>query len=615
MNANDTASLSHRRCPHRSIHWFCVTGQSSTDSFKETNRFEYNVNVDKRTAWELYYPPFQAAVEEGVCAFMCAYNRVNGTHSCTSDGILLNDLKEAMGFRGFVQSDWGATYGYGRAIEHGLDQDMPGNDNLFTDELLKTLRPSAVNEAARRILAAMYRMRLDEKPWCTPPNCISERLSDQHTPSHRLLAQSVASKAVVLLKNDGILPLQKEHVSRVAVLGPAADARCSVTETDMGKCMNYFGGGSGSVIPGSAVTPLQGITERARTEGISIVPCSDFKSVTASVNAAVMADVVVVVGAISATEFVDRDVFHKELMMADDVDSIISTVSAYKPTIVLMQTPGAVIMPWLDKVKAVANLFLAGEATGVAWASLLFGDVSPEGKLTVQFPKSLKDTIRNTYDRHFEYREGLFTSYRNPFMEYAFPFGHGLSFTNFNYDTPQIVKATCAVEVCASLTITNVGSRPGAEVAQAYLEFETAANTPKRILRGFYKTRVLKPGESQPAFFNFTARDLSVYSVETARWEVQSLAKAHIGASSADIRHVLPLYEPPSLPVEVEESGSESSEEPLVHPQEEAASAPEASQPGLLPRVNFRSLVTNASATADEAAPAKARGTTHTSEL
>jgi len=530
---------------------------------QETNRFEYNVNVDARTAWELYYPPFEAAVEEGVCAFMCAYNRVNGTHSCTSDAILLRDLKGQMGFRGFVQSDWGATYQYRYAVEHGLDQDMPGNDHLFTDEALAGLRPGAVDGAARRVLAAIYRMRLDEGRWCTPPDCIRERLSDQRTSAHRLLAAKAVTKSVVLLKNDGILPLARKRALKLAVLGSAAEARCSATETDMGMCMHYFGGGSGSVMPGSSVTPLQAIAERAQREGMMLVPCANMTSVTAAVNAAIVADVVVVVGATSATEFVDRDVFDPNLAMWGGVDAIISAVATYKPTVVLMQTPGAVMMPWLDKAKAVANLFLAGEETGTGWASLLFGDASPEGKLPIQFPKALQDTIRNRYEKHFEYSEGLFTSYRDPHAEFAFPFGHGLSYTTFEFGTPQMLKAGCSARICVSLKVTNTGDRRGAEVAQAYLEFESAAETPRRILRGFHKTQALEPGMSEEALFNFTMRDLSVYSAVTGGWVLQERAKAHFGASSADIRHVLPLYETHLHPAPAPAAPEPAAAEPL----------------------------------------------------
>jgi len=127
---------------------------------QETNRHTHSSNVDERTAWELYYPPFEAVVDEGVCAFMCSYNKVNQTHACMNPALLKRDLKQRMGFRGFVQADWGATYRYRFAAERGLDQNMPGNDDLWTDEILSKLNPGVVEESAKRIVAAIYRMRL-----------------------------------------------------------------------------------------------------------------------------------------------------------------------------------------------------------------------------------------------------------------------------------------------------------------------------------------------------------------------------------------------------------------------------------------------------------------------
>jgi len=348
----------------------------------------------------------------------------------------------------------------------------------------------------------------------------------------------------------------------------------------MMNCMAYCGGGSGTVIPGEAVTPLEGIRRRAQMEGITIVPPANLFSVEAAVNAAVQADVVVVVGATSATEFVDRDVFHPGLALAGDVDTMIKTLVGYKkPVIVLMQTPGPVMMPWVDEVQAVANLFLGGEETGTAWGSLLFGDYSPEGRLPLQFPKTLQDTIKHEQSRHFEYTEGMFTSYRNPDLNVAFPFGHGLSYTTFEYGVPSIVKEPCSAKICVSMEVKNTGGRAGREVAQAYMEFEKAdAETPRKIMRGFRKTKVLQPGESEVALFSFTARDLSTFSVEHQDWMVQELAKVHFGASSVDIRHVLPLYEPPPAPKQPPPVASAQKAAPPPAKEEAAAAPAEASE-------------------------------------
>jgi len=505
---------------------------------QETRRFTNNVTVDERTAWELYYPPFEAAVEAGVGAFMCAYNRVNGTHACTNKALLKRDLKERMGFRGYVQCDWGAAYKYSKSIEDGLDQNMPGDDSLFTDENLRALAPGAVDEAARRVLASIYHSRLDEEPGCAPPGCKAERSSYQRTASHRALAAKAAAEAVVLLKNNGVLPLRREKMHRIAVVGAAANAEPG----SFAILPNYYaGGGSGNVGMGSWVSPLDGIMRKATKEGMLVV-ASPNSSIAAALEAADIAQVVIAVVGTSATEFVDRPHLH----VHDEGDALIAAVAKRRPTIVLMQTPGAVVMPWLEEVSAVANIFLAGEATGSAWADVLFGDISPAGKLPIMFPATESDTIAPT-PRNVNYSEGLFTSYRNPRLKAAFPFGHGLSYTEFEYGEPRAIRGPgpdCPApsRCCVTLTVRNIGERRGAEVAQAYVEFPSAGpDTPRRMLRGFHKTKVLEPKASEEVTFNFTMRDLSIYSVYTAGWVLQDPARVHVGASSADIRRELPL--------------------------------------------------------------------------
>lgn len=505
---------------------------------QETRRFTNNVTVDERTAWELYYPPFEAAVEAGIGAVMCSYNRVNGTHACTNDELLKRDLKERMGFRGYVQCDWGAAYKYTRSVEHGLDQNMPGDDNLFSDEVLGALTHGAVDEAARRVLAAIYHAQLDEEPGCAPPDCKAERASYQRTAEHRALAARAASEAVVLLKNDGILPLRRERVQRIAVVGAAAHAEPG----NIAILPNYYaGGGSGNVPMGSWVSPLDGILRRASKEGMLVV-ASPNSSIPEALHAASMAQVVIAVVGTSASEFMDRP----HLSLHDDGDALIAAVARRRPTIVLMQTPGAVVMPWLDQAAAVANLFLAGEATGLAWANLLFGDISPAGKLPIMFPASEEDTIK-PLPKQVNYSEGLFTSYRNPSLRAAFPFGHGLSYTRFEYGVPQAFRGLSSgcpapAHSCLRLAVRNVGERAGAEVVQAYLEFPLAGpDTPQRMLRGFQKTSVLEPGALEEVRFSFTKRDLSIYSVEATGWVLQELAQVHVGASSADLRHELRL--------------------------------------------------------------------------
>lgn len=250
------------------------------------------------------------------------------------------------------------------------------------------------------------------------------------------------------------------------------------------------------------------------------------------------ADVVIVVGASTATESADRH----NLFLDDGAGKLIGEMSRKKPTIALLEVPGAVLTTWRDKTAAIACLFHGGERTGHAWASVLFGDIVPSGKLPIAFPASLDRAIRPERGA-VRYGEGLFTSYRSQRLHAAFPFGHGLSYTKFEYAQPRLIGSKCRTEACVKVWIKNVGGKRGSEVAQAYLGFEGVPGYPKLVLKGFEKTAELVPGASEEVIFHFTKRDLSTYNEHHHKWErhPDSKIKVHIGASSADIRHILPL--------------------------------------------------------------------------
>jgi len=499
---------------------------------QETNRKFADSMVDTRTAWELYYPPFEAAVAAGAGAFMCAYNKVNGTYACENDQILRRDLKGAMGFRGFVVSDWMATHST-IAMERGLDMEMPRGYWFTNDRLAENASSVAVLEAAIRVLTAMYHLRLDEEPGCEPP-CHAERTSNQRTPDHLDLAREVATQSIALLKNDGVLPLGLRRVKTLAVLGWAAD------EPDVENPWRgspYAGGGSAHVVAPNVVTPLLGIRERAQAAGIKVIHYTG-REHSKALTTAEAADVVVVVAAALTAEGWDRRSLSLNAMM----DRLISSVAYIRPTVVLLQSSGAVLTPWRDEVSAIANLFNGGEQSGSAWAAVLFGDVSPVGKLSVTFPATETDTIEPTTGFRSEYIEGLFTSYRSNTLQAAFPFGHGLSYTAFEYAKPRVIVGRgCSGVVCISCIIRNVGGHPGAEVAQAYLGFPMSpVEEPRLVLRNFRKTRVLQPGESQVIYFSFRQRDLSVYRPGSG-WMRPFGVQVHVGSSSADLRLLVPL--------------------------------------------------------------------------
>jgi len=500
---------------------------------QETERSSMSSEVGEHAAWALYYPPFQAAVDAGVGAIMCSYNRVNGTHACSNERLLRRDLKSAMGFNGFVMSDWYATH-HSKAVESGLDMEQP-DPKHFSDERLADTDPEAVSQAARRVLASIYRLRLDERPGCELP-CKSERQTSQRTPKHLALAGVAAAAGVVLLKNDGILPLDAGHASKLAIIGAAADAQDTLNTWGAGS--PYSGGGSGHVAAPTVSTPLRALRKRADAAGIHTLNGSSDLSLANQSQVLQFvdeADVVIIVAATTSTE--DRD--RSTLSLDDGVDELIEEVSKQRPTIVLIEAPGAVLTPWRDKTHAIACMFLGGEETGSAWARVLFGDVEPTGRLPIALPARDTDEIRPTTGS-VPYSEGLMTSYRSPSHQPAFPFGHGLTYTKFSFGKPAQALDNCPKAACIRISITNVGKRAGSEVVQAYLQFDPRLREPRMVLRGFQRTRMLQPGDSEELQIIFSPRDLSTYVVGQG-WVPQEWAVAHIGASSGDIRQLLPV--------------------------------------------------------------------------
>eukprot|EP00408_Alexandrium_pacificum_P062980 CAMPEP_0171170874 /NCGR_PEP_ID=MMETSP0790-20130122/8931_1 /TAXON_ID=2925 /ORGANISM="Alexandrium catenella, Strain OF101" /LENGTH=776 /DNA_ID=CAMNT_0011635719 /DNA_START=35 /DNA_END=2362 /DNA_ORIENTATION=- len=510
---------------------------------QETNRKTYNALVDQRTAWELYYPPLEAAVNAGVGAVMCGYNKVNDTYACHSPDLLKRDLRAKMGFQGMVISQWGGVRGID-ALENGVDIEMPGRTSKgpgrFNLEQLVTVDPNVIQQATINVRKAIYSIGLDKdiQTQCNPPYCKGHLLSDQRSSEHVTLARDAAMQSVVLLKNeDNMLPLDLKKIRKLALVGTAAQ----LIGAGLVANADYFSGGGSSHSywkPGTfgARTAEGVLSERLKwmdeVELVTIQGVMSNLEVLAKLNTIKDCDVIVVVGATTAAEAVDR----WSLALDDFADDLIRSVAEFnKPTVVLMQTPGAVTTPWrnMPHVKAIANLFLAGEGTGRAWAGLLLGDYSPSGKLPVMFPASEMDVIAPSFDLTVNYTEGLFTSYRNSKFKAAFPFGHGLSYTNFTISTPRLTS-NCTGVACIKFNVTNTGGwRTGSEVPQAYIEFAPELGEPKLILKGFKKVH-LHPGQKKEIIFSFTERDISVYHKDQG-WIPQRVVRVHVGSSSAKL--------------------------------------------------------------------------------
>lgn len=525
---------------------------------QETNRGAgtgdgYSSDVDEKTAWELYLPPFQSAVNAGVSAAMCSYNKVNGEQSCSNKDFLERVLKQKMGFRGFVQSDWWALHNnYSLAL--GLDQDMPGwpvEPQFFsgsppgsvTTQLAKQT-PAAVDDAARRILASMFRLGIQNSTKCSPPHCQDYFQRNVTSSEHTSLARRLAAQSIVLLQNnDAVLPLTGS-IKTVAVVGAPAVAK-AFNPAGAGQGDNaeafaggdyYSGGGSGHVVAEHVVTPLAGIQDRAASAGIKVL-ASPSDELEAALAVAGEADVTIVIAATTSSESVDR----KDLRLDGNADTLISAVATRaKKTLVLVQAPGAVLLPWRHNVSGILCMFLGGQQTGAAWADVLFGDQDPVGHLPIMLPETEEDTIQPSNEKHIMYTEGLATSYRNLKFKAAFPFGHGLTYTTFEYVIVSQVTCDGAL-LCVEVMVRNTGGRPGTSIVQLYVELSAAAGQPAPILKAFKSTGVLEPAANTSVLLPLTKQELSYFDSKVHDWVLSESATGHIGESSARIHHSLAL--------------------------------------------------------------------------
>jgi beta-glucosidase len=472
---------------------------------------------DATAAWEVFYPPFQAAVDAGVAAVMCSYNYVNGTHSCGNEQLLKSDLKETMEFKGFVMSDWWATHS--TAAEEGMDMEMPGNfdgnllEPYYSPSNLASYGNATIDGMVTRVLTPMVEVGLiggsDVKPRCTPGVDCDSMLYEviATNKSHRDLALRVATESVLLLQNENsTLPLRAAldgpATFTIAVVGSACNASNDVEAMlptfDVG---NYYTiGGSGRVIPGSVVTVVNGL--RRQTASKTSATVTLVESLTDDVPSALAAlqsaDYAVVCGGGTTAEMSDRP-----NLLLDQNDFIVAVANAASvPVVVVMLCPGPVLTPFKGDVAAIVALFLGGASTGDAVAAVLFGDHNPHAKSPVTFPLDEADTVApceppNYYWSGFDcpYTEGLLVGYKafDAFEKnVSFPFGHGLSFTAFKYSWAQAPALLPDGGVGFTVSLANAGAINGSEVLQVYTTFPLESNVPAttKALKAFRKVHV-----------------------------------------------------------------------------------------------------------------------------
>ncbi len=611
---------------------------------QETNRNAPadNVIVDQRTLNEIYFPAFQAAVQQSKAgSVMCSYAVVNGDFACQSSFLMNQTLDQEWGYPGFVTSDYGALHDTIGGALAGLDQEQPfntyfgnGPGALESDVENGTIPQAVINTMVQRILTEMFRFNL----FTSPPT--GNPFSTVTSAAHQAVGNDIAEKSATLLKNSShTLPLSADHAGTVAVIGPAASTQPI-----------YGGGGSAYVKPSQTVTPLAGLQAAAgpgtqinyqpglpTDSSLMAIPSADLTpafqatsfgqgytgtltapetgtyilaitntcgcytpeyldlngvplidnpstppvnvysvavnltagtpytlsipsggstasmlswatpsqlspGITAAVTAAKAASsAVVVVSDDTESEATDR----LSLNLPSAQDELISAVAAANPhTVVVVDAGAPIAMPWLDQVSSVLDAWYPGQSNGTSLAKVLFGQVNPSGHLPVTFPASLSQVPASTpaqfpgVNNEVQYSEGIDVGYRwydSQHLTPMFPFGFGLSYTRFAFSGLRVRgdAADGVNDVAVSATVTNVGNRAGADVAQLYLGDPASTGEPPRQLVGFQRVE-LAPGQSTRVQFTITPRDTWWYDDNAGGWDqTPGLYRMYVGDSSA----------------------------------------------------------------------------------
>ena len=500
---------------------------------QEFQRFSISALVDERTMREIYLPAFETAVKKGKpWTVMCSYNRLNGTFASEHHWLLTEVLKQEWGFEGYVVSDWGAVRDRVAALKGGLDLEMPGPQARRVTAVVEAVRDgeldeAVLDEAVRRILGIVFKAAKLPKG------------SKFDQKAHHALARRLAAEGMVLLKNNGILPLKYQR--RIAVIGRSA------------KEPHFQGGGSSHINPSQVDIPfdeLQKLAGDARLSYAEGYPSDDSfqqELIDEAVKAAQAAEVALVFVALPTykeSEGYDR----ADLDLTRQQVALINSVTAVQPqTVVVLNNGSALAMgEWIGGAAAVLEAWMMGQAGGGAIADVLFGKVNPSGKLAETFPARLSDTPAHINfpggNGEVLYGEGIFIGYRYydaKAMPVLFPFGYGGSYTTFTYSSANVSAAVFKdVEgLTVSLDVTNSGKVAGKETVQVYVhDHKARLARPPKELKGFARVE-LAPGETKRVTIPLDFRAFAYYHPAYGEWITEDGEfDILIGASSADVR-------------------------------------------------------------------------------
>lgn len=544
---------------------------------QEYNRHTTNVIVDDRTLYEIYLPAFKKAViEGGAWAIMGAYNYYKNQHLCHNQYMLNDILKGEWGFDGVVISDWGGTHNTMEAITNGLDMEFGswtnglsnGRSNAYdsyylADPYLNLIKDGKVttkelDDKVRRVLRLIFRTEMN------PKRPFGSLCSEEHYNA----ARKIGDEGIVLLQNNGkILPLNLTSTKRILVVGENALKMMTV------------GGGSSSLKVQREVSPLEGIRnctgnncEIVYARGYVGDVSGEYNGVVTgqnlnddrsaseliaeAVNEAKRSDYVIFIGGLNKSPNQDCEGSDRTgLELPYQQDEVIEALAdANKNLIVVNISGNAVAMPWVKKVPAIVQAWFIGSEAGNSIADVIFGKVNPSGKLPFTFPVTLdhvaahaigeypgiKRNDEDIWDEH--YNEGILVGYRwhdTKKIPPLFAFGHGLSYTSFEFGKVKADKEAITGEdkVTFTVPVTNTGKLEGAEVVQLYLsDPKCSVKRPVKELKGFSKV-FLQPGETKNVSFEISKDDLSYFDTGNHKWTVEpGEFKVHIGAASDDIR-------------------------------------------------------------------------------
>ena len=496
---------------------------------QEKLRMTIDSVVDERAQREIYLAGFEECVKSAKpWTVMCSYNKVDGEYLSENKRLLTNVLRDEWGFKGLVVTDWGAVYRRDKGIEAGLDLEMPASGPKNIQVIIDAVNSGTLlTEELDNVVLRVVELILKSQDAIT-----SNYKYDAE--AHHELAKKIAGESAVLLKNDNMLPLDKDE--DIAIIGEFA------------KIPRYQGAGSSLINP----TKLDNICCVLDDKGYKYEYSAGYSVKSDSIDSVLISEAVktaenhkaVIIFAGLTDEYESEGFDRNALDIPENQRVLIEEVAKVNENAIVVLSNGApIVMPWLGKVKAVIEGYLYGQAGAGAIIDIIFGDICPSGKLAETFPLALQDNPSYNYfpgyTRSVEYRESIYVGYRyydKAKKNVLFPFGYGLSYTEFKYSDLK-VKKNGDFNYTVTLDIENTGDCDGAEVVQLYVKNnESPIFKVVKELKGFHKV-FLKKDEKKQIEFKLNKRSFAYYNVNIKDWHVDSgTYGVLIGSSSTAIR-------------------------------------------------------------------------------